>query len=66
MKVEIQGLKTKTIVIAQRYAKNDVISFVIIVKAKTNVIEFNVSSIAKGVDKTFDDVASALKFYGEL
>lgn len=66
MKANIEGLKSKSIVLAQRYTKTDVITFKVIVKAETSVIDFNVYSLSSGIDKTFSDIAEAFKFYGEI
>ena len=66
MKINIEGLKSKTIILAQRYVTNDVISLMVVVKAETSTIDFIVETVSDNVSKTFDDLNEAIQFYESL
>lgn len=63
MKVHVDGLKSKTIILAQRYVPNDVISLMVVVKAETSSIDFIVETVSDKVSKTFNDLNEAIQFY---
>lgn len=63
MKVHVEGLKSKTIILAQRYVPNDVISLMVVVKAETSSIDFLVETVSDSIGKTFNDLNEAIQFY---
>ena len=66
MHIEVDGLKSKTIILAQRNITNDVVTLMVVVKAETSDIDFVVETMSDNVKKTFENLYTAIKFYEQL
>lgn len=66
MHIEVTGLKSKTIMLAQRSMDNDVVILIIVVKAETSDIDFIVETMSSRVKETFADLGAAIEFYERI
>lgn len=66
MHIEVKGLKSKTIVLAQRNITNDVVTLMVAVKAESSEIDFIVETMSDKISKIFSDLSEAIQFYEQL
>lgn len=66
MHIEVKGLKSKTIVLAQRNIINDVVTLMVAVKAESSEIDFIVETMSDKISKIFSDLSEAIQFYEQL